>query len=217
MARAVLQQAVVGVLLIEKSVRHAHGVTEKQIIPRCCALLTFGFALCAVEGDFCAGSGSATPVPPSSSASPAAVIPSTCAVASSVGSIAATSSITGESVVAASSAMATVNESETRQDDLKSCIRLSASVQSASQADTERSEHLQCDVIVELNIESITACIPTLYQTEAAPRPLNGTMGKHGKAGKEIVAAGVDNTSRRKWDGDEFAKKAADREEKVCL
>ena len=41
-------------------------------------------------------------------------------------------------------------------------------------------------------------------------------MGKHGKGGKEIVAAGVDNTSRRKWDGAEFAQKAAEREEKVC-
>ena len=42
-------------------------------------------------------------------------------------------------------------------------------------------------------------------------------MGKHGKGGKEIVAAGVDNTSRRKWDGAEFAQKAAEREEKVCV
>ena len=41
-------------------------------------------------------------------------------------------------------------------------------------------------------------------------------MGKHGKAGKEIVAAaGVDNTHRRKWDGAEFAEKAAEREKKV--
>ena len=50
---------------------------------------------------------------------------------------------------------------------------------------------------------------------EAALRLLIGTMGKHGKGGKEIVAAGVDNTSRRKWDGAEFAQKAAEREEKV--